>query len=73
MFKPIIKPYMTGFVATRADGIDVEVVKCYSGQWNVFLTRNDHVVACSIEEHKLARGGYLSYATAKRIAKSLLK
>jgi len=51
-FKPINQPYMHGIEAIRADGIAVEVVRCYAGEWAVFLTRNGHVVACSIRYHR---------------------
>ena len=34
-----------GYGAYRDDGIRVEVVRCYEGEWSVFLTRNSEVRA----------------------------
>jgi len=75
-WKPIDKPYMKGIEAKRADGITVEVVECYQGDWDVFMLRNDHVCACNIAEHRLKqaeRRSYLSYSQAKSIATKIMK
>lgn len=71
-FKPISDPYMHGYVATRDDGIDIEIVRCYANRWNVFLTLNGNVVARSIQEHKLCANGYLSRSQALAVGKNLL-
>lgn len=63
---------MQGYVALRADGIRVEVVQCYAGQWNVFLIAHDRVVARSVEEYRLCANGYVSFQTALKIAKTLV-
>ena len=71
-FKPISKPYMYGVQAERSDGITVEVVRCYAGEWNVFLTRDDHVVARSVEQYRVCGDRYLPYQKAMSIARKLL-
>ncbi len=71
-FKPITQPYIHGWVAHRDDGVDVEVVRCYESQWNVFLTRGGVLVARSIEEYHKVGNGYLPFHEARRIAKTLL-
>ena len=69
---------MFGYVATRDDGINVEVVRCYESEWNIFLTRPNsdpnapRVVARSVEEYRACKDGYVSKADAMRIARTLL-
>lgn len=52
-FERLDERCLYGYGAYRDDGIRVEVVRCYEGEWSVFLTRNSEVCARSIEEHQL--------------------
>jgi len=66
------EPHIHGFAAERADGIRVEVVRCYEGDWNVFLTRNGSVVARAVSEYRACGNGYVSRTEAFKIARSLI-
>ena len=72
-FERLTEPNIYGYVARRADGLSVEVVRCYSQQWNLFLTRAGYVVARSLREYRECRDGYLSRKRAFAIARELLK
>jgi hypothetical protein len=74
-FRPIDygNGYIHGVYFQRADGINVEVVRCYANDWNVFLTRNGNVVARSIDEYRRCGNGYLRYTSAMKIARLLAK
>ena len=65
------RPYIYGYEAEREDGITVEVVRCYQGEWTIFLTREGSVVARSIAEYRQCRDGYVSKDAAMRIAREL--
>jgi hypothetical protein len=73
MFKPMTEPYVCGYSATRDDGFTVEVIRCYAGRWNVFLTMNGMVTARSIDAYKLYGNGYTTKRQATRLAKQLMK
>ena len=65
-FERLDEPYLYGYGAYRDDGIRVEVVRCYEGEWSVFLTRNSEVCARSIEEHQLFGNGLPESRCARR-------
>lgn len=67
------EPNIYGYCATREDGIQVEVVQCYENQWNVFLTRESHVVARSVAEYRICQNGYLTRREAFKLAQTLLR
>lgn len=72
-FTPIEQAYVYG-VEAWSDSLRlvVEVVRCYDGEWNVFLTDHGHVIARSIAEYRECANGYTDRATAMRIARGLL-
>lgn len=72
MFSRIDKPNMYGWTATTDSGLELEVVQCYEGQWDLFITRNGSVVACSIEAYRQWGHGYTPKAQVMQVAKKLL-
>lgn len=71
-FEPMPDPYIYGYETQSDSGLRIEVVRCYEHEWNVFLTRDGHVVARSIEEYRMCKDGYLSRVEAFRVARSLV-
>ena len=70
-FKPIENPSMFGYYLNGPDDTCIEVVRCYAGQWDVFVTRDSNVVACIIERHK--GNMYLSFKQARSMARRFVK
>lgn len=71
-FERLDEPNIYGYVAYREDGLSVEVVQCYSDQWNVFLTRDSHVVARSVAEYRACGDGYMNRFEAFKVARALV-
>lgn len=70
-FERMDDPYIYGYETQSPDGLRVEVVHCYENDWNVFLTRDGHVVARSVREYRLCDNGYVDRKTAFEVAREL--
>lgn len=70
-FTRMDEPYVYGYETERDNGLTVEIVRCYEGEWNVFLTRDKTVVARSIAEYRECGNGFVSKTRAFEIAREL--
>jgi hypothetical protein len=71
-FQPVPGSYILGYQAKREDGILVQVVRCYSGQWDLFMVKDGEVVAMSIEAYRSWGHGYAPKAVVMQVAKHLV-
>ena len=72
-FKRVSAQYRHGVVGVRQDGINVEVVRCSAGDWDVFMTLDGHVVAVSLLKPAYKRAMRMTYNEAMSLGTTILK
>lgn len=72
MFELMEQPNIHGYSAQTPSGLDVEVVQCYEGQWDLFITRGGDVVACSIDAYRQWQHGYAPKPQVMAVARTLI-
>jgi hypothetical protein len=71
-FNRIDRPYLNGFECERPDGLNVEVVQCYEGSWDVFICSGEQPVACPVPLPGFRPHEDMPFPSAMKLARQML-